>query len=95
MVDGMKTTLKILDTSGNEDYIAARGPEWFSKKDGFVFVYSVTDKYSFQMIPLIFEEIAKVNNTKEFPIVLVGTQVDRERRVVTRKNGKGFGQELQ
>jgi len=47
------------------------------------------------MIPLIFEEIAKVNNTKEFPIVLVGTQVDRERRVVTRKNGKGFGQELQ
>mmetsp|Transcript_29526 Transcript_29526/g.41542 ORF Transcript_29526/g.41542 Transcript_29526/m.41542 type:complete len:901 (+) Transcript_29526:99-2801(+) len=86
--EGRKVTLKILDTAGSDDYSAMRS-QWFSKSQGFVFVYSITSEHSFQMIPSLFEEVVRAKMTDKFPMVLVGTQADQSsKRKVSRKQGK-------
>ena len=43
MVDGEPTALEILDTAGQDTFIAMRN-HYYQNMDGFVLVYSVTDK---------------------------------------------------
>lgn len=46
--------------------------------EGFLFVYSVTDRNSFDLIRTYHEQILRVKDTESVPIILVGNKSDLE-----------------
>eukprot|EP01089_Gocevia_fonbrunei_P020794 TRINITY_DN7825_c0_g1_i1.p1 TRINITY_DN7825_c0_g1~~TRINITY_DN7825_c0_g1_i1.p1 ORF type:complete len:249 (-),score=47.44 TRINITY_DN7825_c0_g1_i1:142-861(-) len=90
VVDGENHFLDILDIAGNDSY-SHLYQKWFGWADAFVYVYSVTSTYSFDMLPHYRDEIAKIKGTKEFPAVLVATQIDDEDNTqITSKEGRSI-----
>ena len=52
----------MLDTAGQEEYSAMR-EQFFSRGDGFLLVYSVTDLTSFERISSFRDQINRVKGT--------------------------------
>lgn len=91
LLNGRPVTVELMDTAGQEEYAALR-EQWITEGEGFVVVYSVTDKQSFARIRQYFEEIARIKEGQAFGIVLIGNKIDESRRVVTRQQGKALAQ---
>ncbi|KAG2374059.1 hypothetical protein C9374_011138 [Naegleria lovaniensis] len=75
----------ILDTAGQEEFKSLR-ESWMKHADGFLLVYSMDDKKSFESILEFYEQILRVKDTDSWPaIVVVGNKADLEdsRRQVT------------
>ena len=53
---------QVLDTAGQEEYSAMR-EQFFSRGDGFLLVYSVTDLTSFERISSFRDQINRVKGT--------------------------------
>lgn len=76
-IDGRSCTLEILDTAGVEQFTAMR--ELYIKNgEGFILVYSVTNKNSFKELLELREEVMRINDNPHVPIVLVGNKCDLE-----------------
>ncbi|VEU23310.1 DEKNAAC104437 [Brettanomyces naardenensis] len=74
-VDGRACNLEILDTAGVAQFTAMR--ELYIKNgQGFLLVYSVTDKQSLQELLAIREQILRIKDTTSVPMVLVGNKCD-------------------
>lgn len=57
--------------------------------DGFILVYSITDKSSFDFLPDLIIEILRAKDSDNVPIILVGNKTDLEDdRVVTTQRGE-------
>jgi GTPase KRas len=70
--------MNILDTAGQEDYLALRS-SWIREKDGILLVFSLVDKSSYQSLDTFYEQIESCyeDNPDEFPpVLLVGNKVD-------------------
>jgi len=82
--------LDILDTAGQEEYSAMRD-QYMRTGQGFVMVYSITSRSSFDEITTFHEQILRVKDQDYVPILLAGNKCDlaRERQVTTIE-----GQEL-
>lgn len=91
LLNDRPVTVELTDTAGQEEYAALR-EQWITEGEGFVVVYSVTDKQSFARIRQYFEEIARIKEGQAFGIVLIGNKIDESRRVVTRQQGKALAQ---
>ena len=80
----------ILDTAGDQlnlDNIQ----EWVNHGDGFILVYSIDNKASFQYIEQLITKIQLIKENKQIPIVLVGNRCDlEEERKVSKEEGKKF-----
>ncbi|XP_002126510.2 NF-kappa-B inhibitor-interacting Ras-like protein 2 isoform X1 [Ciona intestinalis] len=85
---GVKETVRIQDTAGY-DWTSNTGnscpKHYFHFGDGFVLVYSITDKDSFKCVELIKKEIDKTREKKDICIVVIGNKSDlaSERQVDT------------
>mmetsp|Transcript_26251 Transcript_26251/g.29225 ORF Transcript_26251/g.29225 Transcript_26251/m.29225 type:complete len:182 (+) Transcript_26251:48-593(+) len=91
-VDDKGALLEILDTAGPEEYSAMR-EAYIRNGDGFILMYSITERQSFEEMPELFETIYRVRDTENVPIVLVGNKVDLEEdRQVTTEEGKELAQ---
>merc|ERR1711991_400334 len=89
-VDGMQCMLEILDTAGTEQFTAMRDL-YMKNGQGFVLVYSIIAKSTFQDLSDLREQILRVKDSDDVPLVLVGNKCDLEdERVV----GKDQGQNL-
>mmetsp|Transcript_27509 Transcript_27509/g.30635 ORF Transcript_27509/g.30635 Transcript_27509/m.30635 type:complete len:150 (+) Transcript_27509:207-656(+) len=89
-VDEAELFLNIFDTAGRiQDYSVQRD-HFIGKRDGFVLVYSITNRESFEFVVPYFEEFHEARG-KTIPILLIGNKSDREddRKVSTKE-----GQEL-
>jgi len=88
-VDGRACTLDILDTAGQEEYASLRG-EYMQEGKGFVLVYSVTNKETFNAMDEFREQIEKNKSKGEkVPICLVGNKIDLEtQREVSKEDGE-------
>ena len=87
-VDGKICVLDILDTAGQEEY-ASMLDQYFRNGHGFLIVYSVTDRNSFESIKNYRSKILRVKEKESFPIVYVANKVDLVKdRDVTEKEGK-------
>jgi len=77
VVDDEPVTLSILDTAGQEEYNCLRD-QYLRFGNGFLIVFSLTDRTSFEQIPSLFEQILKVfdSDPGATPIVLVGNKTD-------------------
>ena len=82
--------LEILDTAGTEQFAAMR--DLYMKNGmGFLLVYSITSQATFVDLQEIREQILRVKDTDDVPMVLVGNKCDLESdRVVGREQGQSL-----
>lgn len=88
VIDGDEFQIDILDTAGQEDYAAIRD-NYFRSGDGFLFVFSITEKESLNTILELREQVLRVKNDDEVPCLMVGNKADlEERRAVLAAEGE-------
>ncbi|XP_065059890.1 ras-like protein rasD [Rhopilema esculentum] len=94
VVDDEACMLDILDTAGQEEFAAMR-EQYMRHGEGFIFVYSVTDFSSFQMLSKHLKTLERVRNFEPVPLVLVGNKSDLdERRQVSFNEGAALATEM-
>ncbi|XP_022095209.1 ras-related protein Rap-2a-like [Acanthaster planci] len=83
-VENTMSILEILDTAGTEQFASMRDL-YIRNGQGFVVVYSVTNKQSFGDVVNLREQIIRVKGSTQVPLVLVGNKADleKERQVPT------------
>lgn len=74
-VDGETCLLDILDTAGQEEYSAMRD-QYMRTGEGFLLVFAVNSAKSFEDIGTYREQIKRVKDAEEVPMVLVGNKCD-------------------
>jgi len=87
-IDGLQYTLEILDTAGTEQFTAMRDL-YMKNGQGFVLVYSITSPATFQDLSDLRNQIIRVKDTEDVPIVIVGNKCDLvDQRAVPRERGE-------
>ncbi|XP_043262841.1 ras-related protein M-Ras [Colletes latitarsis] len=87
-VDKQWCILDVLDTAGQEEFSAMR-EQYMRKGDGFLLVYSVTDKQSYENIMNFYTQILRVKDRDVYPMLLVANKVDLVHlRKVTEEQGR-------
>ncbi|KAJ6665605.1 hypothetical protein lerEdw1_003448 [Lerista edwardsae] len=87
-IDGQWAILDVLDTAGQEEFSAMR-EQYMRTGDGFLIVFSVTDKASFEHVDRFHQLILRVKDRESFPMILVANKVDlMHLRKITREQGK-------
>ena len=82
--------LEILDTAGTEQFTAMRDL-YMKNGQGFILVYSITAQSTFNDLQDLREQILRVKDTDDVPMVLVGNKCDLEdERVVGKELGKSL-----
>jgi GTPase SAR1 family protein len=75
--------LVVLDTAGQEEFSAMR-EQYMRSGEGFLLVFAVTDKASFDEMYKFHRQILRVKDRDEFPMLMVGNKADLEhQRVVS------------
>ena len=93
-VDGQQCMLEILDTAGTEQFTAMRDL-YMKNGQGFVLVYSITAQSTFNDLTDLKEQILRVKDTEEVPMVLVGNKCDLEdERVVGKDQGMSMARQF-
>eukprot|EP00055_Hartaetosiga_balthica_P018815 m.135418 g.135418 ORF g.135418 m.135418 type:complete len:194 (+) comp9995_c0_seq1:232-813(+) len=87
VIDEEVALLDILDTAGQEEYSAMR-EQYMRTGEGFLLVYSIIDRNSFEEIQTFYSQILRVKDKDEFPMILVGNKSDleSERQVKTSES---------
>lgn len=94
VIDDRVAQLDILDTAGQEEFSAMR-EQYMRTGEGFLLVFSVTDKSSFDEIPRFHTQILRVKDKDEFPMILVGNKSDLENeRTVSTAEAQEIGRQL-
>lgn len=76
-VDGKQVVLEILDTAGTEQFTAMR--ELYMKQgQGFLLVFSITNMNSFYELSELREQIIRIKEDEDIPLVVVGNKSDME-----------------
>jgi GTPase KRas protein len=87
-INGSTCTLDILDTAGQEDYVALRST-WMRERDAFVLVFSLTDKTSLDALAAFYEQLISMHEEKLPPLLIVGNKSDLiAKRVIQQEEGK-------
>ena len=73
--DDEPVELDILDTAGQECFIALR-TTWMRKKDGFILVFSIVDRRSFECLQSYYDQICEVYEDDLPPFIIVGNKID-------------------
>jgi len=89
VIDGECVNLEILDTAGQEEYSSLRD-QWIRTCEGFIVVFDLTSRSSFNQLPSFKESIVRAKDTDVFPLVVVGNKLDlaAEKRQVATDEGK-------
>ncbi|AET40108.1 Ras family protein Ecym_5349 [Eremothecium cymbalariae DBVPG len=77
VIDGQVSILDILDTAGQEEYSAMR-EQYMRTGEGFLLVYSVTSRTSFEELMTYYQQILRVKDVDYVPIFVVGNKSDLE-----------------
>uniref|UniRef100_A0A158PBY3 small monomeric GTPase n=1 Tax=Angiostrongylus cantonensis TaxID=6313 RepID=A0A158PBY3_ANGCA len=93
-VDGQQCMLEILDTAGTEQFTAMRDL-YMKNGQGFVLVYSITAQSTFNDLIDLRDQILRVKDTDEVPMILVGNKCDLEdERVVGKDQGQNLAHQF-
>ena len=83
-------TIEILDTAGEEDFQKMMDM-WISFGEGFMLVFAIDDKESFDLIKTKRERVLKGKHNEPTPMILVGNKKDLEdKRKVTSEEAKAL-----
>ncbi|XP_074833461.1 GTPase NRas isoform X1 [Carettochelys insculpta] len=87
VIDGETCLLDILDTAGQEEYSAMRD-QYMRTGEGFLCVFAINNSKSFADINLYREQIKRVKDSDDVPMVLVGNKCDLPTRTVDSKQAQ-------
>ena len=89
VIDDEVALLDVLDTAGQEEYSAMR-EQYMRTGEGFLLVYSITSRQSFEEIQVFQQQILRVKDRDYFPIIIVGNKcdLDGDREVSTQGTSK-------
>ncbi|GAA5861145.1 hypothetical protein JCM5353_007841 [Sporobolomyces roseus] len=90
MIDEEVALLDVLDTAGQEEYSAMR-EQYMRTGEGFLLVYSITSRNSFDEITTFHQQILRVKDKDFFPVIVVANKSDLENE---RQIGTDEGQRL-
>jgi len=89
-IDNETCLLDILDTAGQEEYSAMRD-QYMRTGQGFLCVYAITSRTSFDEVTAFREQILRVKDCDKVPLVICGNKCDLESE---RQVSKAEGQDL-
>jgi len=90
VIDEEVSLLDVLDTAGQEEYSAMR-EQYMRTGEGFLLVYSITSRQSFEEIMTFQQQILRVKDKDYFPIIVVGNKCDLEgERQVSKQEGESL-----
>jgi len=90
VIDEEVALLDVLDTAGQEEYSAMR-EQYMRTGEGFLLVYSITSRQSFEEIMVFQQQILRVKDKDYFPIIVVGNKCDLEgERQVSKQEGEAL-----
>jgi len=93
-IDDETCMLDILDTAGQEEYSAMRD-QYIRSGQGFVMVYSITSRATFESLPSFHDQILRVKDEDSFPVAVLGNKCDLEKdREVSTMEGKEFADSI-
>ena len=76
IIDGDVINLDIMDTAGQEEYVNVRD-NYLRAGDGFLCVFSLTERESFRFTKELREQILRVkSDIVDIPFILVGNKID-------------------
>nr|XP_033816768.1 GTPase HRas-like isoform X2 [Geotrypetes seraphini] len=94
VIDGETCLLDILDTAGQEEYSAMRD-QYMRTGEGFLCVFAINNMKSFQDVHHYREQINRVKDSDDVPMVLVGNKCDLPSRTIDTKQAqelaRGYG----
>lgn len=94
VIDDKVTILDILDTAGQEEYSAMR-EQYMRTGEGFLLVYSVTSRTSFDELMTYYQQIQRVKDVDYVPVVVVGNKSDlEEERQVAYEDGLNMAKQI-
>ena len=94
VIDDKVSILDILDTAGQEEYSAMR-EQYMRTGEGFLLVYSVTSRNSFDELLSYYQQIQRVKDSDYIPVVVVGNKLDLENeRQVSYEDGQRLANQL-
>merc|ERR1712141_122953 len=94
VIDSKVAKLDILDTAGQEEFSAMR-EQYMRSGEGFLLVFSVTDRTSFEEVSRFHKQVLRVKDRDEFPMLVVGNKADLDRsRQVSRQECENMAKQL-
>lgn len=94
VIDDIPAKLDILDTAGQEEFSAMR-EQYMRSGEGFLLVFSVTERSSFEEIYKFHKQILRVKDRDEFPMLMVGNKVDLDhQRTVWQEEAQQMARQL-
>ena len=89
-IDGIECRLEILDPAGQDDYQTMLDT-WINSVDGYILVYSIDDKDSFNSTRMRYERIVKNKGRSNYSMIIVGNKCDLEsKREVSREEAEKY-----
>lgn len=89
VIDDEVALLDVLDTAGQEEYSAMR-EQYMRTGEGFLLVYSINSRQSFEEILTFQQQILRVKDKDYFPIIIVGNKCDLDGERVVQRQGRTF-----
>ncbi|KAI7847582.1 small GTPase superfamily [Circinella umbellata] len=94
VIDEQACVLEVLDTAGQEEYTALRD-QWIRDGEGFLLVYSISSRSTFERVERFRDQIFRVKDINEVPLILVGNKCDKvTEREVSREEGLQMAKRL-
>ncbi|KAJ5069468.1 ras-like protein [Anaeramoeba ignava] len=84
-IDKKKIIIEIFDTTDQEEFTYWTTSRKMQLCDGFIFIYSITSRRSFDEISILIENVLRVKDTDSVPIFIVGNKIDLEDQRQVRK----------
>lgn len=94
VIDDIPAKLDILDTAGQEEFSAMR-EQYMRSGEGFLLVFSITERASFDEIHKFHRQILRVKDRDEFPMLMVGNKLDLDgQRMVWQEEAQQLARNL-
>eukprot|EP01091_Cochliopodium_minus_P021600 TRINITY_DN999_c0_g4_i1.p1 TRINITY_DN999_c0_g4~~TRINITY_DN999_c0_g4_i1.p1 ORF type:complete len:187 (-),score=41.28 TRINITY_DN999_c0_g4_i1:114-674(-) len=95
VVDEETCVIDILDTAGQEEFASLRD-QWIKDSQGFILIYSIINRTSFESIFKFVNQIKNVKfDRKDIPIIIVGNKCDLDTlRQVSTEEGEDYSKKL-
>ena len=95
-IDDEISVLHIVDTAGQEDFVALRDYRTLRDFEGCAMVFSITSRASFEQVDVIMNQAKQLKEQEFIPGVLIGCKSDlEEHREVLTKEGLSKAKQLQ
>jgi len=93
VIDNQNAMMDILDTAGQEEFSSMQD-QWMREGKGFLLVYTVTNKATFDELHNLYEKILRSKENKKVPVVICGNKCDLEsQRDVPKSQGEALAQQ--